>query len=94
MQEAVAEAARQRAQALFVPIDTLFYETRAEIMRAALKHALPTMAQRRTVLEDGAFVTVDERTMLAGINEAAKGLFSRMGRTVEPNSLGRPARPR
>jgi len=40
VQEAVAEAARQRAQALFVPIDTLFYETRAEIMRAALKHAL------------------------------------------------------
>jgi putative ABC transport system substrate-binding protein len=56
---AVAEAARQRAHALLVPIDTLFYENRAEIMRAALKHALPTMAQRRTVLEDGALIAYD-----------------------------------
>ena len=59
VQEAVAEAARQRAQALFVPIDTLFYENRAEIMRAALKHVLPTMAQRITVQEDGALIAYD-----------------------------------
>ena len=56
---AVAYAARQRAHALLVPIDTLFYENRAEIMRAALKHALPTMAQRRTVQEDGALISYD-----------------------------------
>jgi putative ABC transport system substrate-binding protein len=57
--DAVAEAARQRARALLVPIDTLFYEYRVEIMRAALKHGLPTMAQRRTVLEDGALIAYD-----------------------------------
>jgi putative ABC transport system substrate-binding protein len=59
LQGAVAEVARQRAQALLVPTDTLFYENRAEIMRAALKHALPTMAQRKTVLEDGALIAYD-----------------------------------
>jgi putative ABC transport system substrate-binding protein len=57
--DAVAEAARQRARALLVPTDTLFYEYRAEIMRAALKHALPTMAQRITVVEDGALIAYD-----------------------------------
>ena len=57
--DAVAEAARQRARALLVPTDTLFYEYRAEIMRAALEHGLPTMAQRRTVLEDGALIAYD-----------------------------------
>ena len=57
--DAVAEAARQRAQALFVPIDTLFYENRVEIMRAALKHALPTMAQGITVQENGALIAYD-----------------------------------
>jgi len=57
--DAVAEAARQRARALLVPTDTLFYEYRVEIMRAALKHGLPTMAQRRTVLEDGALIAYD-----------------------------------
>jgi putative tryptophan/tyrosine transport system substrate-binding protein len=59
LQDAVAEAARQRVQALFVPIDTLFYENRTEIMRAALKHGLPTMAQRITVQKDGALIAYD-----------------------------------
>jgi putative ABC transport system substrate-binding protein len=59
LQDAIAEAARRGAQALFVPIDTLFYENRTEIMRAALKHALPTMAQRITVLQDGALIAYD-----------------------------------
>jgi putative ABC transport system substrate-binding protein len=59
LEDAVAEAARQRVQALFVPIDTLFYENRTEIMRAALKHGLPTMAQRITVQKDGALIAYD-----------------------------------
>jgi len=68
-------------------IRNLVYASRSKSVRTVI-------VDGRIVLEDGAFVTVDERTMLAGINEAAKGLFARMGRTVEPNSLARPTRPR
>jgi len=57
LQDAVADAARQGAQALLVTSDTLFYDNRAEIMRAALKHALPTMADPDFVLEAGALVS-------------------------------------
>ena len=37
LENAVAEVARQRGQALFVLSDGLFYDNRVEIMRAALK---------------------------------------------------------
>jgi putative tryptophan/tyrosine transport system substrate-binding protein len=83
--DAVAEAARQRAQALFVPIDTLFYENRAEIMRAALKHALPTMAQRRTVLEDGALIAYDPTEVEENSRNAA--FIDRILRGVKPADL-------
>jgi putative tryptophan/tyrosine transport system substrate-binding protein len=85
VQEAVAEAARQRAQALFVPIDTLFYETRAEIMRAALKHALPTMAQRITVLEDGALIAYDPT--LAEENDRNASFIDRILHGAKPAGL-------
>jgi putative ABC transport system substrate-binding protein len=83
--DAVAEAARQRAQALFVPIDTLFYENRAEIMRAALKHALPTMAQRRTVLEDGALIAYDPTEAEENSRNAA--FIDRILRGAKPADL-------
>jgi putative ABC transport system substrate-binding protein len=85
VQEAVAEAARQQAQALFVPIDTLFYETRAEIMRAALKHALPTMAQRITVLEDGALIAYDPT--LGEENDRNAAFIDRILRGAKPAEL-------
>jgi ABC-type uncharacterized transport system substrate-binding protein len=81
----VQEAARQRAQALFVPIDTLFYETRAEIMRAALKHALPTMAQRVTVLEDGALIAYDPTW--AEENDRNAAFIDRILRGAKPADL-------
>jgi hypothetical protein len=46
----------------------------------------------RVVLEEGAFVEIDEPEMLAHINEASMALISRMGRTIEPNRVPRPAR--
>ena len=49
LENAIAELARQRAQALFVPDDNLFFDNRGEIARAALRHALPTLTQRRRV---------------------------------------------
>jgi putative tryptophan/tyrosine transport system substrate-binding protein len=85
VQDAVAEAARRRAQALFVPVDTLFYENRAEIMRAALKHALPTMAQRITVQEDGALLAYDPT--LAEENDRNAAFIDRILRGAKPADL-------
>jgi putative ABC transport system substrate-binding protein len=83
--DAVAEAARQRARALLVPTDTLFYENRAEIMRAALKHALPTMAQRRSVLEDGALIAYDPTQAEENSRNAA--FIDRILRGAKPADL-------
>jgi putative ABC transport system substrate-binding protein len=47
--DALAEAVRRGAQALLVSPDFLFYEHRVEIVRAALKHALPTATSRSFV---------------------------------------------
>jgi putative ABC transport system substrate-binding protein len=85
VQDAVAEAARRRAQALFVPVDTLFYENRAEIMRAALKHALPTMAQRITVQEDGALIAYDPT--LAEENDRNAAFIDRILHGAKPADL-------
>jgi putative ABC transport system substrate-binding protein len=52
-EEAVAEVARQRGQVLHVPNDDLFGNNAPAIMRAALKYALPTVVDRRELLEAG-----------------------------------------
>jgi cytosine/adenosine deaminase-related metal-dependent hydrolase len=65
-------------------IRNLVYASRSKSVRTVI-------VDGRIVLDDGVFVTVDEGAMLSTINEAAKGLLSRMGRTVEANSLGRGA---
>ena len=85
LQDAVADVARQRAQALFVPTDTMFYENRTEIMRAALKHALPTMAQRVTVQEDGALMAYDPTE--AEENERNAAFIDRILRGAKPADL-------
>ena len=57
LESAVAEAVRQRAQALFVHIDKLFFDNRVEIARAALRHALPTLVQGKGFLEAGGLIS-------------------------------------
>jgi putative ABC transport system substrate-binding protein len=57
LETAVAEAARLRAQALIVDNDRLFHDNHVEVMRAALKHALPTNAQGEEWLEAGAVIS-------------------------------------
>jgi putative ABC transport system substrate-binding protein len=57
LESAVAEAVRQRAQAVFVPGDTIFFENRVEIARAALRHALPTLVQGKWFLEAGGLIS-------------------------------------
>ena len=85
VRDAVAEAAHQHAQALFVPVDTLFYENRAEIMHAALKHVLPTMAQRITVQEDGALIAYDPT--LAEESDRNAAFIDRILRGAKPADL-------
>jgi len=53
LEDAVANAARQRAQVLHVPNDDLFVDNRVAIMRAALRYALPTIVDRYGLLEAG-----------------------------------------
>lgn len=57
LENAVAEIARQRAQALVVPVDPLFYVHRARIMKAARKYLLPTLTADRKMLADGALAS-------------------------------------
>jgi putative ABC transport system substrate-binding protein len=57
LENAIAEMARQRAQALFVHIDALFIANRGPLMSAALRHALPTFAAGTEMLEAGALVS-------------------------------------
>jgi ABC-type uncharacterized transport system substrate-binding protein len=49
--------ARQRGQALIAPDEGLFLENRVELMRAAQKHALPTMVGQEILLEADAMVS-------------------------------------
>ena len=53
LENAVAEIARQRAQALMVVDDPLFFVHRVRIMNAALRHSVPTIVEDRNMLEAG-----------------------------------------
>jgi putative ABC transport system substrate-binding protein len=53
LENAVAEIARQRAQALVVVDDPLFYVHRVRIMNTARRYSLPTIVEDRDLLEAG-----------------------------------------
>ena len=53
---AITEMLRQRAQALLVQADGLFYGNRVALLNAALNHALPTIVAEKVMLGDGALV--------------------------------------
>jgi putative ABC transport system substrate-binding protein len=57
LENAIAELARRRAQALFVQGDGLFFANRVPLLSAALRHALPTLASDKETLEAGALVS-------------------------------------
>jgi putative ABC transport system substrate-binding protein len=57
LENAIAELARRRAQALFVQGDGLFDDNRVPLMSAALRYALPTIAVGKEMLEAGALVS-------------------------------------
>ena len=66
-------------------IRNLFYSSRSKSVHTVI-------VDGKVVLEEGAFVGIDEPEMLANINEASLALISRMGKTIEPNRVARPVR--
>jgi putative ABC transport system substrate-binding protein len=56
LDSAVETVAKQQAQALVVPADNLFISSGARIMRAALRHLLPTVVEIRDLVEAGGLV--------------------------------------
>jgi len=58
LEQAVAELARQRAQALIVGNDNLLYSNRDLLLRAALRHGLPTIVSDKEVLEAGGLLAL------------------------------------
>ena len=57
LENAVAEIARQRAQALILSRGGMYYDNRVAIMSAALRYALPTSAAIKDMLDAGALLT-------------------------------------
>ncbi|HKS94794.1 MAG TPA: ABC transporter substrate-binding protein [Terriglobia bacterium] len=57
LEDAVAQVAQQRGQALYVPNDDLFDENALVIMRAALRYRLPTMVTGPEALEAGGLLS-------------------------------------
>ena len=56
LENAIAELARRRAQALYVRADSLFHVNRVPIVSAASRYALPILAANKLMLEPGALV--------------------------------------
>jgi putative ABC transport system substrate-binding protein len=58
LENAVAELVRQRAQVLVIGAEPMFYSNRVLLMRAALRHALPTVLAERGYLEAGGLLSL------------------------------------
>jgi len=61
-------------------IRNLFYSSRSKSVHTVIVNG-------KIVLEEGRFVAIDEVEMLSYINEASLALISRMGKTIEPNTV-------
>jgi putative ABC transport system substrate-binding protein len=57
LDQAVADATSQHAQAMIVQDDALFNDNPTRLFAAALKHALPTIVGGKSMLEAGGFVS-------------------------------------
>ena len=85
LEGAVAEVARQRGQALIVPSDGLFYDNRIQIMRDALRHVLPTVVERKSMLGAGALVCYADT--VAELNNRFAAFIDRILRGAKPADL-------
>jgi cytosine/adenosine deaminase-related metal-dependent hydrolase len=66
-------------------IRNLFYSSRSKSVHTVIVNG-------RIVLDEGVFAGINEPEMLAHINAASLALIARMGKTIEPNRVPRPAR--
>lgn len=66
-------------------IRNLFYSSRSKSVHTVIVNG-------KVILEEGAFVGLDEAEVLAHINEASLALLARMGKTIEPNQISHSAR--
>ena len=85
MESAIAEMARRGAQAVFVNRDSLFYENRVLLMSAAVKHALPTIAAFKDMLEGGALLSYSNT--IAEQNQRHAAFIDRILRGAKPADL-------
>jgi putative ABC transport system substrate-binding protein len=85
MESAIAEMARRGAQAVFVNRDSLFYENRVLLMSAAVKHALPTIAAFKNMLEGGALLSYSNT--IAEQNQRHAAFIDRILRGAKPADL-------
>jgi len=85
LENAVQDIARRGAQALVVRSDVLFYVNRDAIMRAALKHSLPTLVGGRPYLEAGALLSYTPDLMEQ--NRRLFGLLDKVLRGAKPADL-------
>jgi len=85
LENAIAELARRRAQALFVQGDNLFFVNRVPIISAALRYALPILAADKVMLEAGALVSYTYN--LAEQYQRYAGFVDRILRGAKPADL-------
>jgi len=85
LENAIAEMARRRAQALYVQGAGLFDDNRITLLSAALKHALPTLASNREMLEAGALVLY--RPSNAELTQRHAAFIDRILRGAKPADL-------
>jgi len=83
---AIAQLARQRVQALVLRSDVFVFERRFDIVRAAMRHGLPTMAEQLPmVLEAGALAAYS--TTQAEEDRRAASYVDRILRGAKPADL-------
>ncbi len=85
LENAIAEMARRRAQALFVNRDGMFIENRVPLMSAALRYALPIFAANKEMLEAGALVSY--RNTQAEQDQRQAAFIDRILRGAKPADL-------
>jgi putative ABC transport system substrate-binding protein len=85
LENALAELARRRAQALFVQGDGLFRDNRVALMSAALRYALPTIAVGKEMLEAGALVSYESTD--AELDQRHAAFIDRILRGAKPADL-------
>ena len=85
LEQAFAQLTRQRAEALIVRGDPIFYAMRDQLMGLAIKHGLPTMAETRQMVIAGGFASYGPST--AAMFARTAFLVDKILRGAKPGDL-------